>query len=538
MWKAKAFGLTFGSLAMLYVYDNNVFSSIHSLRRQPYSDFLISTPESKENINEKVKTLGLPVLKSNFFFTPSKENIKLTKCSTGIHFVRKIGDKTYTNPLEQNHKLEKWVKFHKDLYDVVNTKDQLIRLMKSRKKNEFLDSLVLAYVPDGDEDRENKLRELVATINFEDPMSSILSSYAARYVRVVKVTDENLARELGIDSKDNMEFLRVKDSRGWFHSIIPRSLYVPSDVFRKYIDTHLASDYKINGHEMQYDLKIYFDKLIYGTLNNPQTYNFSDLKDLASVLCEIDPLIIPIFSIKQLQLVSAKVFFKLQSENSKLLLISIKKDHQEEDLNDLQSIMQGLKIEEFARKHPEILIIVGLPEFIYHLPIKDIALYHYEDIEVRLIDINKGAAVNSVYLQENMQLDELLEVKEKRLESSPPSAQQHAEILSKEEFYEQILKNKDRCCFVMNCSKTCPACSYQDNFFQKAAEKSDKCKFLKYYVSNQSPHFKGPNATPRYHLYVPGSIEPVVYEPKVHGIQPENFLQFVEAQLAGTRNIS
>jgi hypothetical protein len=174
---------------------------------------------------------------------------------------------------------------------------------------------------------------------------------------------------------------------------------------------------------------------------------------------------------------------------------------------------------------------MGYPEFIYHLPIRDIAVYHYEDIEVRIIDVNQGKAVNSNYLDEGMKLEELLESKSIHVETSPPTSVINSEILTAEQFYNQVLKETNRCYFVMNCSKTCPACSYHDLFFQQAALKSEECKFAKYYVSNQSPYYRGPNATPTYHLYLPGKKEPIVYEQKVHGVNPENFLDFVNSHI-------
>ena len=131
-----------------------------------------------------------------------------------------------------------------------------------------------------------------------------------------------------------------------------------------------------------------------------------------------------------------------------------------------------------------------------------------------------------------MQLADLLNDEKPHMETSPPSVKQNAEIFTPKQFTERILNQTNRCYFVMNCSKTCPACSYQDIFFQEAALQSKTCKFVKYYVSNQSPDYKGPNATPRFHLYIPGKTEPIVYEPKIYGLKPENFLDFINTYLA------
>ena len=301
---------------------------------------------------------------------------------------------------------------------------------------------------------------------------------------------------------------------------------------KKHIEDTLAKEFKINGHELQLSLQLYFDRFVLGTANSEIEGLFNDIQQLAGAISNPNLSIIPLFSIKQLQLASPKIFHDLSSENSKLLIVSLKKDHEEKNLNELPKLFQVLKLEEFSRNHPEILIIVGYPEFIYHLPIRDIAIYHYENTEIRLINVNKGKASNSIFLDDGMQLNDLLDENKTHLETSPPSTIQNAEILNPDEIYNNVLKHTNRCFFVMNCSKTCPACSYQDTFFQEAAANSKACKFVKYYVSNQCPHYKGPNSTPRYYLYLPGITKPVEYEPKLHGLKPENFLHFIDTHLA------
>ena len=408
-------------------------------------------------------------------------------------------------------------------------------MLKNRKKHEFLDLMILAYVPEGDVKREKSFTDLITNINFQDPMCSILTSHASPYIKFYKIANKELAEELKIDSLDNMTYLRIKDSRGWFHSHRSKESYTDSSTLKEYIEKRLATEFKINGHELQLNLQIYFERFILSNENSPASGNYSSLDDLTEAITSINPLIIPLFSLKQLQITVPKVYHSLSSENSKLLVISLKKDSEEKNLDEVQGLFYSLKLEEFAKNHPEITIIMGYPEFIYHLPIRDIAIYHYEPIEIRLIDVNQGKAVNSVYLDEGMQLSDLLQIKDPHLETSPPSLKQNAEIYTKQEFYDHVLKHNNRCFFVMNCSKTCPACTYQDTFFQQAAAESSTCKFIKYYVSNQSPYYKGPNSTPRYHLYLPGSTDPIVYETKVHGLKPENFLNFVNDHLANIK---
>ena len=297
------------------------------------------------------------------------------------------------------------------------------------------------------------------------------------------------------------------------------------------MDSKLADNFRINGHEMQLDLQIYFDRFSLSQENSQELSKFTNVRELANAISDVNPLIVPLFTLKQLQLTSPKIFHVINGESSRVLVISLKKDHEENNISQVQKIFQELELDEFARAHPEIVVIMGYPEFIYHLPIKDMAIYHYEPIEVRMIDVNKGRAVNSVFLAEGMQLSDLLKENKPHLESSPPTVKQHAEILTPKDFTEKILSHTNRCFFVMNCSKNCPACSYQDTFFQEAALRSKTCKFVKYYVSNQRPDYKGPNVTPSFHFYIPGVKDPVVYDPIEHGIKPENILNFINGYL-------
>lgn len=493
--------------------------------------FLIYKGKDDSRVVSIVKDLGFPCYGIHKWFNPIGKKLELSESSTGLHFVKKINGTLVANSLEVPEKLEKWVKMHASAYQTIGTKKELQNLMKSRKKHEFLDCFVLAYVPEGDKVREKTFQDLITTIQFEVPMTSVLASYASPYIKFLKVTDKALADELQISSLENTSFLRIKDSRGWLHSQRPRSSYVDQGKLKEYIEGHLGKEFKVNGHELQLDLQVYFDRFYLSEENSPASGHFTNIGELAGALCNVNPLVIPLFTIKQLQLTSPRIFHSISNESSKALVVSLKKDHEERNLNEVQKIFQELKLEEFARNHPEIPVIMGYPEYIYHLPIMDIAIYHYEPVEIRLIDIVKGKAVNSVYLDEGMQLSDLLTNTKPHLETSPPSTKQIAEILTPSQFSEKILNQTNRCYFVMNCSKTCPACSYQDTFFQEAAVLSETCKFVKYYVSNQSPEYKGPNATPRFHLYLPGKQDPVVYEPKVHGLKPENFLGFISGYL-------
>ena len=499
---------------------------------EAHESFLLYKPSDNYTLIPKIDAANIPCFSIHKWFDPTPNKIHLSESSTGLHFVKKVNGSYLTNSLEAPEKFEKWVKIHRDPYQVVNTKKDLEKLLKTRNKHEFLDCFIAAYVPEGDISREKQFQDLMTTLYFEEPICNILASYASPYIRFLKVSDKALADELQISSLENMTFLRIKDSRGWFHSHRTRNSYADPAVIKQYMDTTLAENLRINGHELQLSLQIYFDRFTLSQENSPNSQQFNNIQELASAISHVNPLIVPLFTLKQLQLTSPKIFHGISGESSKVLVISLKKDHEEKSINEVQRIFQELKLDEFARAHPEIVIIMGYPEFIYHLPIRDIAIYHYEPIEVRLIDINNGRAVNSVFLDEGMQLVDLLNDEKPHMETSPPSVKQNAEIFTPKQFTERILNQTNRCYFVMNCSKTCPACSYQDIFFQEAALQSKTCKFVKYYVSNQSPDYKGPNATPRFHLYIPGKTEPIVYEPKIYGLKPENFLDFINTYLA------
>lgn len=64
-----------------------------------------------------------------------------------------------------------------------------------------------------------------------------------------------------------------------------------------------------------------------------------------------------------------------------------------------------------------------------------------------------------------MTLEDLMTSDSDYQESAIVKTEQNAEVLTVEKFNEKILHNTDRCYFVMNCSKNCPACSYQEPYF-------------------------------------------------------------------------
>jgi hypothetical protein len=147
------------------------------------------------------------------------------------------------------------------------------------------------------------------------------------------------------------------------------------------------------------------------------------------------------------------------------MVISINKDNEEVGVSELPAIFNKLRIHEFARKHPEIKVVMGFPEFLYKLPMQELAIYHFTDFEIRLLEVEKFSVTKS-YVYEDGSLEEFLENKEDGLfpESSAPKFPEFAENLSPADYYNKVIKG-DECWFVMNCSKDCPACGHQMPFF-------------------------------------------------------------------------
>jgi len=532
MWKLGLASISAAAASVFtwrHFQDNLPFPRLTQSALEGQQAFLLYIPSKSLDASNLVWT-GF----STFSLAKAEEaedlGLVLPDSKASLYIAKKAGDKFLVNSLDFPEKLEKWLKLHKQPYLNVSSTKELLYLLKTRKKSEFLDSFVACYVPEKDEEKENKFRDLITYCLLDDPTNNILSSIAKPHLKFIRVKDFQTAKELGIE--EGFKVLRIKDSRGWFHGKKPKSAYVHPDEIRNYVKQKLQQEFKVNGHEMQFDLKIFMDKYELTEENDPSNKKFSDLKSLAENVTLVDPLMCPLWSVKDLQMITPKLLHFVTSKTEpKLLVISINKDHEERDLSSLQYITSQLKLEEFARKNPDVLVVIGYPEFIYHLPIKNTAIYHYQPIEVRMFTLEKNKVVKSALLEEDMSLEDLLNSEENFLETSMPASELNAEVLTRDEMYEKVLATTDRCYFVMHCSKSCPACSYQMPYFEEAAKHSTDCKFARYYVSNQHPVYKGPNATPTYYLYLPGRKEPVQFEPRKHGLDKEKMLGFIDTHL-------
>jgi hypothetical protein len=490
--------------------------------------FLIYHPIKKHDYSNKISKVSIPVVDASRYdiqksgFSPEKD-----KNSAGLSFVKKDDEGIYHSVhMNLGMDFDKWFNFYLNPVKTVSSREDLLNLMKQRKPDDFLKSLILVHVKD--KESENLLNKAAIYLYFKESYHKYIPFSLGNYFTLVKVTDEALADELGINKKNII--LRILDPRNLLSTKKRRNDYQDPEVIKQYMTEKLNKYFRPCGHEFQLDNQLFFDKFEFDSSEG----KFNNWDDLFKNLMSINPSILPIFSPGDLWVNGSKFYQMEKAENCEVLIVSLKQNHKERTIADVQSLIVALKLESFLMKNPEITAIIGYPEYLYKIPIKNLCIYHYEDIEVRLLSIKNGVVVNNSSLEEKMTLEELLNLhrEEVHLESSPYKVKQYAEILDIENFNKKILDDTERCAFVMNCSKTCPACVYSEKFFQEAAKLSEKCRFYKYYVSNQNPRFKGPNATPRFHFYRPGDKEPIVYEQKVNGLGVDNFLEFIDKKLA------
>lgn len=531
MWRMMKVTIAFtAATGTCYAYQNEISRGIFNIRTYNYESFLVYNKNEKQDLTPELSSLDIPIFHTSTLFDPEKIGMSLDKSHTGLNFVRKINGVIYNSPLDSKERLTKWLKFHKSPYKTINSREELLNLLKNRKKTGYLDSLILVYAPQNDATREVYLNQAIIQLYYKESPSKYLANSTSGYLHLVRITDPELAKELKIDS-ENLTYLKIADPRGALSTKKLRSSYQNPEILNNYYHEKLQQNFTINGHEYQLDNQIFFDRFELSLENNHAEGKFSSIDELFDNIGAINPLILPVFNPKQLILTGSKVFLFGQQENSKILLVSLKNNKTDKSLNGIPHLMALLNLEKFAFNNPNILTIIGSPEYIYHLPLKDLAVYHFEDLEIRLLTVYKGTVVDCQSLEEGMTFDDLLKSEEPRIESSPVKHKQNAINLDVEKFNEKIFKNLDRCAFVMNCSKTCPACVYAEHHFQEAALMSQKCSFYKYYVSNQNPVYKGPNSTPRFHLYKPQQTTPIVYEQRVHGIGAKNFLDFIDKQI-------
>lgn len=513
-----------------YLMYDNVNNMIFKFQVGLKEEYFLYTKKDNIDLTPKLEPLGIPVFQTPIWSDLKNLEFKLDSSSTGLTYVRKLNGKYYSSPLDSHHRFEKWLKFLQSPYKSINTREELLDLLKSRKKSSFLDSFILIYAPKDDKKREENLNQAIIQLYFKDCPNKFLTSSTSPYLHLVRITNPILARELKIDS-ENFNILKIGYPQGTLSTKKLKKSYKPQDELDKYYFEQLQQSFMVNAHKYQLDNQLFFDRFQLSEKTDEAQGEFTSIDELFNSAGVVNPLILPIFNTKHLILTGSRVFLSGMQENAKILIVSYKNNKCDRSLESLHKIIGMLGLEKFAHKNPDILTIIGNPEYIYHLPLKDLAIYHFEDIEIRLLTVNKGTVVDCQALDEKMTFEDLLGLTGPRRESSPCKNKTHAVNLDIEKYNEKILNNTDRCAFVMNCSKTCPACEYADFFFQKAAGISARCQFYKYYVTNHNPIFKSPNSTPRFHLFLPGTTEPVVYEQREHGVGIENFLGFIDKKL-------
>jgi len=256
----------------------------------------------------------------------------------------------------------------------------------------MLDSVVMAYA-ETDEDLQN-YKEIIDDVNFKDMTAMSLLPGGKTHLKFYYTRDISVATALGLERG---VVYRYRDPRGLFDCRLPKSSYTSRDKMNNYLQEHLSQSYTVNGHTFQRLLGILRDQyLIHDQpASKPYVHVCKNKLDLSRRLASVDPLITPVFSIKDLQMVAFNVArtLAMNRKTQQLLIVSIDKSKEEIHLGDLNTVMSKLKLHEFARTHPEIKIIVGFPEYLYKLPIKEFALYHFDDLEVRLVDVENFEVV-------------------------------------------------------------------------------------------------------------------------------------------------
>ena len=547
-WKRGLAGLASGAIAASSVYLYRDYSAKQRLpfpelqaSALPRDPFFLLLSERGQPDSPLVTQLRAAVNKPVYCLDkdqfPTDSPLGLTK-DAEVYFVKHVGDKVVSTPLDSylNEKLHKWVDMHQTLIKPIQSRSQFEDTLKNRKKSAFMDSHVIAYVPT--ESAMQSYREVVDKVMYEDPTSHVLASSAKRHVYFYYTDSAEVAKQLGIETKGLLALYRYRDARGLFDIKAPKTTYTTPSEFTQYAETHLKHVFKISVHQLQIDLHTYRDLYTlypHGSsapLAKAETRT-TTASELASAVANVDPLICPVWSLKDLQMMFGKLTrYLLTHPNGKLLVVSVNNDRDEVNHNDLPSLLRNMQLEELAREHPDMLVLMGTPQMLYHLPLRDFALFHFQDMEVRLIQLEGAKVQQSAYYDTSLPLREWIDKPEWSRESAPIYEESYSKAMMAEEFKQEVLDG-DKCYFMMFCSVTCGSCHYQMPYFEEAAKtNSTPCTFGKYNIANQSPYFRGPNATPTYLLYTPkNKANPAHYEPKKHGLTPAAMHTFIQEHL-------
>ena len=537
MWRYSAYALSACATAGIGYLGTTIYiENKYSALIDDNDLFMIYSPNAKIDISSKLANLTIPLINTNYY-DPNKSGFKIDGGKIGLSIVRKdIDGKYYYTSAIDGQRIEKWIDFYLKPYKTVSSRDELLKLMKERKSDAYSESFVLVYAPIDDKVREGYLNKAVVHLLYKESPNKYLASSLKNNFHVIRVTDKQLASELKLDG-DNPAFVKILDPRNLLSTYKRRSDYQSPEETKEYIDQNVATKFRSCGHRFQLDNKLFFDRFEFGNTFELDEGKFDNWDDLFSHMMSMNPFIIPVFNLKQLYMNGGKIQGLANEENKKILLVSLKQSDTERNVDKALSWIQESGIEKYLLKNPNVTCIIGYPEYFHNVPIHNLAVYHDEELEVRLMTVSKGYVTNSLNLDPKKTVQDLQSLSEqeepKGHESSPQKPDQNSEILSAATFSKKILDDTSRCAFVMNCSKTCPACVYCEKFFQEAALQSTRCTFYKYYISNNNPRFRGPNSTPRFYMYKPGTTEPIEYEQRKHGLEPKNFLEFIDKNLDG-----
>ena len=547
MWKRGIVGLAGGAVAASSLY---LYRDYSAKRRLPFPElpsalprdpfFLLLSERGQPDsalVTQLRSAVNRPVYCLDKDHFPKDSPLGLTK-DAQVYYVKYIGDKVISTPLDSyaTTKLPMWVDMHQTALQPIQSRSQFEDILKNRKKSAFLDSHVIAYVPT--EAAMQTYREVADKVMYEDPTSHVLASSAKRHVYFYDTDKVEVAEQLGLASKGSLALYRYRDARGLFDIKALKTTYTNPSEFTQYAEKHLRHVFKISVHQLQMDLHTYRDLYTLYTESTSAPLAKAETRtqtvaELATAVATVDPLICPVWSLKDLQMVFGKLTRYLMSHpNGKLLVVSVKNDRDEVNHSDLPSLLRNMQLEEVARNNPDMLVLMGTPQMLYHLPLRDFALFHFQDMEVRLMQLQGAVVQQSAYYDGAVPLTEWMEKPDWSRESAPFYAESHSKAMLAEEFKQNVLDG-DKCYFMMFCSDTCGSCHYQMPYFEEAAKTNPTpCVFGKYNIANQSPYFRGPNATPTYLLYTPNhKASPEHYEPKKHGLTSAAMHTFLQEHI-------
>ena len=512
--------------------------SLSALPQEPFFLLLSERGQPDSPLTTRLKAaVQRPVYCLDKDSLPAESPLGLSK-EAEIYYVKQVGNRVISTPLDHymNSKLDRWLAMHQNPIQEITNQHQFEDILKSRKKSSFLDSHVIAYITTTA--GMQAYEEVVQKVLYEDPTSHVLASSAKQHTHFYYTRDSQVAEALGLQHCGLVGLYRYRDPRGLFDIKTPKTSYFTPTEFTQYAEKHLKHAFKLSVHQLQMDLHTYRDLItLYpdGT-NTPlrrAEIRTANVSEMASSVASVDPLICPVWSLKDLQMVFGKLTRYLMTHpNGKLLVVSVNSDKEETNHNDLPALMRNMQLEEIARDNPDLLVLMGSPQMLYHLPLRDFALFHFQNVEVRLVQLQGAVVQQSAYFDGSASLREWIEKPNWSRESAPFYEDSYSKALTAEEFKKDVLDGQ-QCHFVMFCATTCGSCHYQMPYFEEAARTNpSQCTFAKYNVANQSPYFRGPSATPTYFLYTANNkASPAQYEPKKTGLTPAAMHDFIRAHI-------